>query len=276
MKLPPLAIAAPTLCPRCDQPSLAADHCSRCRLELRSCPACAGVAGPFDRFCGYCSRELVAPPGRPLPGYLGVAVAVVPVAALLVLGLTRLYTAPHTSAPGRQGSGLTTTQSQRLRFQFGVPHGWVMYDYSRLEPDLAQPMVVTSTLESDNAQAVGAAANLAAFEPKGTVILLERRAAEPDKGPPVVVQGWVDAQTSQPPSGTSVEVVQASEALTIGGLSAGEAEVRLTRPEGTYYVEDVYIQAPESAEAFQIQAVGPEAAWDARAVERIIGSVRVL
>src|SRR5712691_11169599 len=46
MKLPPLALVAPSLCPRCG-------------LQLHRCGSCHGVAGPFDRYCGFCGHELV-------------------------------------------------------------------------------------------------------------------------------------------------------------------------------------------------------------------------
>jgi hypothetical protein len=52
MKLPPLALTAPTLCPRCDAPSGLAELCLQCALQLRQCGNCHGVAGPFDRYCG--------------------------------------------------------------------------------------------------------------------------------------------------------------------------------------------------------------------------------
>ena len=52
MKLPPLALVAPSLCPRCDQPAMVLDHseegrCAHCGLQLHQCARCRGIAGPF-------------------------------------------------------------------------------------------------------------------------------------------------------------------------------------------------------------------------------------
>jgi len=65
VKLPPVALTAPTLCPRCDAPALVAgpiltvDACARCTLHLRQCGRCHGVAGPFDQYCGFCGFEII-------------------------------------------------------------------------------------------------------------------------------------------------------------------------------------------------------------------------
>ncbi len=72
MKLPPLALVAPSLCPRCDQPAMVLDRlddqrCAHCGLQLHRCGSCHGVAGPFDRFCGFCGHELVR--GEELGGF---------------------------------------------------------------------------------------------------------------------------------------------------------------------------------------------------------------
>ncbi|MDQ6772643.1 MAG: hypothetical protein M3024_06600 [Candidatus Dormibacteraeota bacterium] len=64
MKLPPIALTAPTLCPRCDTPALVSgpnltvEQCVQCALNLRLCGRCRGVAGPFDRYCGFCGYPM--------------------------------------------------------------------------------------------------------------------------------------------------------------------------------------------------------------------------
>src|SRR3979411_298856 len=70
MKLPPLALVAPSLCPRGDQPAMVLNNsdearCAHCALQLHQCGSCRGVAGPFDRYCGFCGHELVRGATRP-------------------------------------------------------------------------------------------------------------------------------------------------------------------------------------------------------------------
>ena len=92
MKLPPAALTAPSLCPRCDAPAPGDDVCRSCALALRRCASCQGIAGPFDRHCGFCGRELVlGAPARALPRALLVAVLVllVVLAAAVAALLTR-------------------------------------------------------------------------------------------------------------------------------------------------------------------------------------------
>lgn len=93
-----MALTAPTLCPRCDAPALgvgallALDHCGKCTLQLRQCGRCHGVAGPFDRYCGYCGYEVVRPRTSPeLIRLLLVAAAVVVLAALAVIVLVATH-----------------------------------------------------------------------------------------------------------------------------------------------------------------------------------------
>jgi hypothetical protein len=91
LKLPPVALTAPTLCPRCDTPALgsgallALDHCAKCTLQLRQCGRCHGVAGPFDRYCGYCGYEIVRPRTSPEVLRLLLLAAAVPVALAVAL-----------------------------------------------------------------------------------------------------------------------------------------------------------------------------------------------
>jgi uncharacterized paraquat-inducible protein A len=99
VKLPPVALTAPTLCPRCDAPALASgpilsvDSCSRCTLRLRQCGRCHGVAGPFDQYCGFCGFEMT----RPGHGALRRAwpLALVAVAVVLALAVYLAAHAPH-------------------------------------------------------------------------------------------------------------------------------------------------------------------------------------
>lgn len=88
MKLPPLALVAPSLCPRCDTPATVADYCIACSLQLRQCVSCQGTAGPFDRYCGFCGRELILGNRRLVMRWLWLLVALVPLAAGIAYGLS--------------------------------------------------------------------------------------------------------------------------------------------------------------------------------------------
>ena len=92
MKLPPAALVAPSLCPRCDQPAMVLaglddQGCAHCGLPLHRCGACQGVAGPFDRYCGFCGHELLRGATRAMWWRLWLLVALVPLLAALVSGI---------------------------------------------------------------------------------------------------------------------------------------------------------------------------------------------
>lgn len=95
MKLPPLALIAPSLCPRCDQPAMVLNHasdderCAHCGLQLHQCSRCRGVAGPFDRFCGFCGYEMVQGTNRPVWWRLWFLAALLPVALGLIYGIAQ-------------------------------------------------------------------------------------------------------------------------------------------------------------------------------------------
>ena len=94
MKLPPLALVAPSLCPRCDQPAMLVDsgedaRCGHCGLQLHQCGSCRGVAGPFDRYCGFCGHEMVRGESRPIWWRLWLLAALVPLAAGLIYGIVQ-------------------------------------------------------------------------------------------------------------------------------------------------------------------------------------------
>ena len=95
MKLPPLALIAPSLCPRCDQPAMVLnqtsddERCAHCGLQLHQCSRCRGVAGPFDRFCGFCGYEMVQGTNRPMWWRLWFLAALLPVVLGLIYGIAR-------------------------------------------------------------------------------------------------------------------------------------------------------------------------------------------
>ncbi len=94
MKLPPIALTAPSLCPRCDSPAMLPDYCIHCLLQLRQCGGCSGVAGPFDRYCGFCGRDLMAGERRSPVWRLWLLAALIPLAAGIAFGLTQIRHLP--------------------------------------------------------------------------------------------------------------------------------------------------------------------------------------
>ena len=92
MKLPPLALVAPSLCPRCDQPAMVLgqledQRCAHCGLQLHRCGSCHGVAGPFDRYCGFCGHELVRGEERAPYWRLWMLAGLIPLIVGLVYGV---------------------------------------------------------------------------------------------------------------------------------------------------------------------------------------------
>ena len=95
MKLPPPALLAPSLCPRCDQPAMVLDRstdegrCGHCGLQLHQCANCRGVAGPFDRYCGFCGHEMVQGEKRPIWWRLLFLAGLIPLAAGMIYGIVQ-------------------------------------------------------------------------------------------------------------------------------------------------------------------------------------------
>jgi predicted amidophosphoribosyltransferase len=67
-------------------------RCAYCGLQLHLCGNCRGVAGPFDRFCGFCGHEMVRGATRPPWWRLWLLAALVPLAAGLIYGIAQAGT----------------------------------------------------------------------------------------------------------------------------------------------------------------------------------------
>ena len=63
-------------------------RCAHCGLQLHQCSRCRGIAGPFDRYCGFCGFEMVQGEQRPLWWRLWFLVALLPLVVALVAGIT--------------------------------------------------------------------------------------------------------------------------------------------------------------------------------------------
>jgi hypothetical protein len=291
MKLPPLALSAPTLCPRCDAPSGLADFCLQCSLQLRQCGNCRGVAGPFDRHCGFCGFELLRGARRSPVWRLWLLLALVPLAAGLGYGawVARLPAAA-TQAVGSavrpsSTSDLRPYQSQSLHLAYSIPRDWQAIDYTRSsDAGRSMPLVVVARAPADQQVVSDAKGDLVSARPQGTVLVLGRPAVDTSlvadsKAPAAVLTSEVAPLAANPPSGVKVEVVRPVQPSTVGGQPAATVVLKLTRDGSTYYLERALVYAPtgKSQAMVHVEAVLPATAWqsqDHAAVDSIVGSVR--
>src|SRR5215471_6478952 len=137
-------LRAPTLRPRCDASAPAVnrerptDRCPACSLQLSWCGNCRGVAGPFDRFCGFCGFELIRGEPRSPLWRLGAIALVVLLAAGAGLGLWKAGVPGAVGSAVRNLSGQTPKApvltadhySHSLAVRYSVPSGWTVVDYS--------------------------------------------------------------------------------------------------------------------------------------------------
>jgi hypothetical protein len=279
MKLPPLALTAPSLCPRCDAPAMFDDHCVQCALPLRLCGACHGVAGPFDRFCGFCGYELVQGDKRAPVWRLWLVLALVPLAAGLAFGLSpaamkigpvaRLVTGAQATPPATTAFRMTRYNSPSLGFEWALPADWKATDYTLGQPP--QPYVVASQRDSDR-QAPPAEGELISVGPQGPVMTLGRPPLDVtavDTSNPQAVLGFQVSQLlASPPSGVTLRVVKPVHAISVGGKPGAEVLLAVTSGERTTYYERVYI-ASGSRPLFRVEAVAPAASWDTGDADRV-------
>jgi hypothetical protein len=291
MKMPPLALSAPTLCPRCDAPSGLADFCLQCALQLRQCGNCHGVAGPFDRHCGFCGFELLRGARRSPVWRLWLLIALVPLAAGLGYGawVARLPMAATQAvgsavhpAPAQQ---LRPYQSQRLHLAYGIPREWGAIDYTRSsDAGRTMPFVIVARAPSDQQAASDAKGDLVAARPQATILALGRPSIDTSlvadaTAPAAVLTSEVAPLAASPPPGLKVEVVRPVRATTVGGQPAATVVLKLTRDGGVFYLERALIYSPsgKAAPMIRVEALLPAASWhssDGIVVDSIIGSVR--
>jgi hypothetical protein len=291
MKMPPLALSAPTLCPRCDSPSGLADFCLQCSLQLRQCGNCHGVAGPFDRHCGFCGFELLRGARRSPVWRLWLLIALVPLAAGLGYGAwvarlpmaaTQAVSSAVRPAPTPE---LRPYQSQRLHVAYAIPRDWQAIDYTRSsDAGRSMPFVVVAKAASDQQAVSDARGDLVSARPQGTVLALGRPTidtslvADPS-APAAVLTSEVAPLAANPPSGVKVEVVRPVRPGTVGGQPAATVVLKLTRDGSTYYLERALVYAPngKAAPMVRVEALLPASSWqspDHVAIDSIVASVR--
>src|SRR5919204_425400 len=252
MKLPPLALTAPSLCPRCDAPAMFDDHCVQCALPLRLCGACRGVAGPFDRFCGFCGYELVQGDKRGAVWRLWLLAALVPLAAGLAFGLSPLafktgILTGFVSHAQQTPSQMQAMRSAKLGFTYAVPDDWTATDYTKAGSP--QPFVVVSRLDVDRVAAANLSGEVITTQPAGVSMTLGRPPLDVsavDAADPLAVLAFQVSQlVATPPAGVTYRIVEALLALAGRGrvleLAVGTGRVALPLVERGVEVEGVDI-----------------------------------
>ena len=288
MKLPPMALTAPSLCPRCDAPAIMTDHCIQCALPLRQCGSCQGIAGPFDRYCGFCGYDLVQGARRAPLWRLWLLAALIPLAAGIAFGFSPwARPAAHTvasivgaSRTTPNPAGTTPQHSAALAVSYVAPKDWVILDAGQ-----ASPYVVVSHYGPDDMKVTDAKGDLLQVKGQAAIIELGRPAgaappAVDPSDPQAVLAVEVSTLVSAPPAGLKFDVVTPVHALTINGRPAAAVIFKLTRDSGTYYLERAYISSPTPGQPplFAFGALVPTNDWDGAGdntrVDQVLRSIR--
>lgn len=288
MRLPPQALTAPALCPRCDAPATLPDHCIQCALPLRRCARCQGVAGPFDRYCGFCGHDMVEGADRALAWRLWLLAALVPILLGIAYGLS-----PYSQTVGRQVGGLVgggatpgppggfvIQRSDTLGVSYAVPAAWIAADLSAPDSTTKLPVVLLTKVFSDQQRLVAdGKADLLTAVPNGSAIELARpqlSAPGVDLSDPLAVLIYQAAQLSgSPPAGTRVDVVESPRATTIGGRRAATALLRITRGADARDLQRTLVSLPGGL--LRVDALATEADWaggDRARAQQVVDSVR--
>jgi len=277
MKLPPMALTAPSLCPRCDAPAIMTDHCIQCALPLRQCGSCQGIAGPFDRYCGFCGYELVQGRRRAPLWRLWLLAALIPLAAGIAFGFSpwarpvthTVATIVGAAAPTPNPATTTQLRSETLSFSYAAPKSWIVTDYSHSsDPAKQMPFVVVAHYGPDAGKVSDARADLLQVKGQSAVVALGRTAVNPPavdpSDPRAVLAAEMAPLVAAPPTGLKLEVVTPVHSLTINGRAGAAVLLRLTRDSGIYYLERAYIASPTLGQPplLKFEALVPAGDWD--------------
>ena len=290
-------LAAPTLCPRCDAAAPAAngdrpaERCEACSLPLGWCGNCQGVAGPFDRFCGFCGFELIRGEPRSQLWRLGAAAAAIVLASGLVYGLWAAGVPGALRGASRSLSGATSAQGKlaatgsydrTLGIRYSAPENWV----TTVEPAAAnsQEFIVLARTPDDRDAAIGARGDLTKlYQIESSVITLGR----PDLGTQIVEEARdpVAALTAQvaplvaaPPAGLVADVIEPVHGTRVGGRSAAVVLLKLTRGHSVTYLRRALVYAPHTGvrPILQTDALAPTSEWPAVDVSAVASVTRSL
>jgi hypothetical protein len=285
VKLPPLALVAPSLCPRCDTPATLPDYCIACALQLRQCGACQGMAGPFDRYCGFCGNELIFGGRRLFLRWLWLLIALVPLVAGLGYGLSPLHlpaagtVARLVAEANPAGSGTRTAErvSSALGVRYRAPGDWPVSDQSS-----GSAVAIVARQAGDVGRAVDAGGELAGLRPQGTVVAISRPSVDSPDVDPTAPQAVLSFQLGpllmQPAPGTRAEIVQPVSQATVDGRPSAKVIVRITQGGATFYLERVYLLMPQpgSPPLVRLEAIAPGSAWNSGDADQVSGMARSL
>jgi hypothetical protein len=258
------------------------DHCVQCALPLRLCGACRGVAGPFDRFCGFCGYELVQGDKRGAVWRLWLLAALVPLAAGLAFGLSPLafktgILTGFVSHAQQTPSQMQAMRSANLGFTYAVPDDWTATDYTKAGSP--QPFVVVSRLDVDRVAAANLSGEVITAQPSGVVMTLGRPPLDVsavDSADPLAVLAFQVSQlVATPPAGVTYRVAKPVHAITVAGKPGAEVVIEVVSPQGTAYYERAYV-ATSTQPLFRVEAVAPASDWergDGTRVEAVLQSL---
>ena len=268
------------------------DRCGHCGLQLRSCPACRGIAGPFDRFCGFCGHDLFLEE-KPSPvRRLWLLVAVIPLAAALAFGVSPL-SAPlatqitHLLAKSGPAPVVLPTaaptgkllQSKNLKLTYLVPVDWSGFDYT-LSTVKVLPLVVVSRLQADSQRVADVDGDVIRTRPSGAVMTLGRPVLQTTDSTDatVLLAFQVGQLTSQPPAGDQVEIAEQVAPITVNGLTGARVVLKVTTTAGVFYLERAYLNTGGAQPLFEVQGLVPQADWksaEERNVDLVLNSIRL-
>jgi len=269
-----------------------ADRCGHCAIQLQQCPACRGVAGPFDRFCGFCGHDLFLEE-KPTPvRRLWLLVAVIPLAAALAFGvsplsapiatqITHLLARPAPTPVALPTAAATgkVLQSKNLKLTYSVPVDWSGFDYT-LSPVKPLPLVVVSRLQADAQRVADVDGDVVRTRPSGAVMTLGRptlQAADPTDAT-VLLAFQVGQLTVQPPNAVQVEVAEQVAPITVNGLTGARVVLKITTTAGVFYLERAYLNAGGPQPVFEVQGFVPQADWksaEERNVDLVLNSIKL-
>ena len=292
MKVPPAALTAPSLCPRCDAAALFEDRCSSCGLQLAKCGACQGVAGPFDRYCGFCGHDLAAGEARSPVWRFWLLVAMVPMIAALVIGAT-FYGGPAATQVGRfvfrsqpvpsptvSRTGLRGLRSQNLHLVYAIPSDWSPFDYT-LSSATPLKEVVVSRIAADGSKFGESKGDLLSLKPSGVLMTLGAPGTPPpgaDPSDPSSVLGAdISSLTVKPPTGLKIDISRPAATIMVDGRLGKEVILQVTRADASvFFLERVYLLGPSGL--FRVDALVPQFDWqsgDDQKVESVIRTIQL-